>query len=354
LARSANALPVVGIRLAATTQRARSSVAVRNIPRSRPWHYDHAVTLIYGCMGLGGDWSDSGLTQDDVAGAERAVQAALEIGISWFDQADIYRSGKSEEALGKVLQRNPGLRDQISIQTKCGIRLGEHGLEAYYDLSKRSILERVDGSLRRLGTERVEILLLHRPDPLLEPEEIAAAFDELNGAGKVGSLGVSNMSGAQMAFLQRALDAPLAVNQLEMSLLKRDWIDSGVLVNHPDSVSVGFPHGTIEYCRAHQVRLQAWGALAQGVYSGAPARQHSPAAEATATLVTSMAREKGTTAEAIVLGWLMRHPAGVEPVLGSTNPVRIRACQDAEAQAAAMTNVEWYALYLAARGTKVP
>ena len=331
-----------------------SSAAARRLPWSRFWHYDRAVTLIYGCMGLGGDWSGSQLTQDDVDAAERAVQAALEIGISWFDQADIYRSGKSEAALGRVLQGNPGLRDRISIQTKCGIRLGEHGLEAYYDLSKRAILERVEGSLRRFGIDRLEILLLHRPDPLLEPEEVAAAFDELNVAGKVGSLGVSNMSGAQMEFLQRALDAPLVVNQLEMSLLKRDWIESGILINHPDSVSVGFPHGTVEYCRTHQVRLQAWGALAQGIYSGAPAREHSPAAEAAAALVTSMAREKDTTAEAIVLGWLMRHPAGVEPVIGSTNPVRIRACQDAEAQAAAMTNVEWYALYLAARGQNVP
>lgn len=306
------------------------------------------MDLIYGCMGLGGDWAGTELTEDAVAVADRAVQAALEIGITWFDQADIYRSGKSEAALGQVLRRHPGLRDRIRIQTKCGIRLGEDGLQAYYDLSKRAILQRTEASLRRLGTEHVEILLLHRPDPLLQADEVAAAFAELHAAGKVGALGVSNMSGAQMASLQRSLDAPLVVDQLEMSLLKRDWVESGILVNHPDSTALGFPHGTLEYCQDHQVRLQAWGALAQGIYSGA--RPEEPAA----AVVSRMARDKGTTAEAIVLAWLMRHPAGIEPVIGSSNPQRIAACGDAAAQARAMTGVEWYTLLTAARGRPVP
>jgi predicted oxidoreductase len=140
------------------------------------------------------------------------------------------------------------------------------------------------------------------------------------------------------------------VNQLEMSLLKRDWVESAVLVNHPGATAVGFPEGTIEYCRTHAVRLQAWGALAQGRFSGAP----GAAATAAAELVASMAAEKGTTAEAILLGWLMRHPAGIEPVIGSVNPARIRACADAAEQARQMTTVEWYALWTAARGAPVP
>lgn len=299
-------------------------------------------------MGWGGDWSGTPLTSSDVDEAERALHAALEVGITWFDQADIYRSGKSEEALGQVLRRDPGLRERIAIQTKCGIRLGESGLQAYYDLSRSSILERADASLRRLGVDHVEVLLLHRPDPLMEPDEVAAAFARLHAAGKVGALGVSNMSAAQMALLQRSLDAPLVVNQLEMSLARRDWVEAGVLVNHPDGAAISFPDGTVEYCRTHGIRLQAWGALAQGIYSGAG--DPSPAAD----LVASMAAEKGTTPEAIVLGWLMRHPAGIEPVVGSTNPNRIRACADAAAQAAAMTVVEWYSLLTAARGTPVP
>ncbi|QWF84733.1 aldo/keto reductase [Amycolatopsis sp. CA-230715] len=304
--------------------------------------------LVYGCMGLGGGWSAEPLTTVDIDVAERAVFAALDAGITWFDQADIYRHGKSEAALGAVLARHSGLRERIRIQTKCGIRLGENGLRSYYDLSRASILERVRGSLGRLGTDFVDILLMHRPDPLAEPEEIAAAFGELREEGRVGALGVSNMSAAQMAHLQRSLDEPLVVNQLEMSLRKRDWVDAGVQVNH--SGYGRFPEGTLEYCSANAVRVQAWGALAQGVYTGAG----SEAEAGTTELVAKMASEKDTTPEAIVLGWLMRHPAGIEPVVGTTSPDRVLACADAPAQAAAMTRVEWYSLYLSARGEPLP
>lgn len=309
------------------------------------------MTVIYGCMGLGGTWDDASVTAADIDLAERAVHAAVEIGVTWFDHADIYRNGKAELVFGEVLRRDPGLRDRVKIQTKCGIRLGESALQAYYDLSKAAILERVDASLDRLGVERVDILLLHRPDPLMDPAEVAEAYGELHAAGKVGSLGVSNMSAAQMSLLQRHLDEPLVANQLEMSLHRRDWLEAGVLVNHPEGSGLSFPEGTIEYCRAHAVRIQAWGSLAQGIYSGA---RRGEADEAAYRLVSAMAAEKGTTAEAIVLGWLMRHPARIEPVLGTSNPDRIRACADAEAQAAAMTNVEWYALWTAARGKSVP
>ncbi|QUQ66103.1 aldo/keto reductase [Kutzneria sp. CA-103260] len=307
--------------------------------------------MIYGCMGLGGAWDDTPVAAADIDHAERAVHAAVEIGVTWFDHADIYTRGKAELVFGEVLRRDPGLRDRVKIQTKCGIRLGESGLQAYYDLSKAAILERVDASLARLGVERVEILLLHRPDPLLDPAEVAEAYGELRAAGKVGSLGVSNMSAAQMSLLQRHLDEPLVANQLEMSLHRRDWLEAGVLVNHPEGSGLSFPEGTIEYCRANDVRIQAWGSLAQGIYSGAPRSESDNAAY---DLVNAMAADKGTTAEAIVLGWLMRHPARIEPVIGTANPDRIRACADAEAQAAAMTNVEWYALWTAARGRPVP
>jgi predicted oxidoreductase len=307
--------------------------------------------MIYGCMGLGGAWDDTPFTGADVDAAEQAVHAALEIGIEWFDHADIYRVGKAEQVFGEVLRRDPALADRVKIQTKCGIRLGESGLQTYYDLSKPAILERVDGSLRRLGVERVDVLLLHRPDPLLDPAEVADAYGELRAAGKVGALGVSNMSAAQMSLLQRHLDEPLVANQLEMGLHRRDWVESAVLVNHPEGSGLSFPEGTIEYCRANNVRIQAWGSLAKGIYSGAP---RAATDEAAYELVNAMAAAKGSTAEAIVLAWLMRHPAGIEPVLGTSNPDRIRACADAEAQAAAMTTVEWYRLWTAARGHPLP
>ena len=310
--------------------------------------------LVYGCMGLGGPWSEDRLTGADIEAAERAMHAALDIGITWFDQADIYRRGKSESVLGEVLDSNPELRGRIKIQTKCGIRLGEAGLEAYYDLGKAAILERVRGSLRRLRTDFVDVLLLHRPDPLLEPGEIAEAFAELADAGQVREFGVSNMSAGQMAYLQSNLDRPLVVNQLEMSLHKRAWVEAGILVNQAEGRLHSFPDGTLEYCAAHGIRLQAWGALAQGIYSGRTGPQLTEADRATAELVAAIAKEQDSTPESVVLGWLMRHPAGIEPVIGTADPTRIRACADAARQAARMDRPEWYRLLTAARGAPVP
>jgi len=305
-------------------------------------------------MGLGGGWGTGPLTAADVAAAHAAVDTALETGIVDFDHADIYAHGKAEEVFGKVLRERPGLRDQIRLQTKCGIRLPEADRVGRYDSSREAILARVDGSLQRLGTDRVETLLLHRPDPLAHPEEIAEAFQLLRDAGKVQRLGVSNMSGPQMRWLQAALPDGLAVNQLEMSLHRSEWLETGVLVNHAEAADLGFPHGTLEYCQANGVELQAWGPLAQGRYSGAPGAAETGPDAATAALVSALAEDRDTTPEAVVLGWLMRHPAGIRPVIGTSNPDRIRACAGAERVAASMTGDEWYSLWIAARGRALP
>lgn len=309
--------------------------------------------LIYGCMGLGGSWSAEPYTAGDVDQAAAAVDAALEAGITLFDHADIYRGGKAEAVFGEVLARTPGLRERIRLQTKCGIRLGENGLDAYYDLSGEAIRERVNGSLARLKTDYVDVLMLHRPDPLLDPAEVASAVGRLMAEGKVRSVGVSNMSAAQIELLQDRLEAPVVANQLEMSLGARAWLESTVLVNHADGTDYSFPHGTVEHCVRRGIGLQAYGALAQGRYTGA-AGGGDAAARATADLVAAMAAEKGTTGEALVLGWLMKHPAGISPVIGSANPERIRACAGAADVAAAMTRPEWYRLWITARGSNIP
>ncbi|XAS66508.1 aldo/keto reductase [Micrococcaceae bacterium Sec5.7] len=310
--------------------------------------------LIYGCMGLGGSWSDEpyGAAQVDQAGA--AIDAALEIGITLFDHADIYRSGKSEAVFGEVLASTPGLRERIRLQTKCGIRLNERGLDTHYDLSRESILERVNGSLKRLRTDHVDVLMLHRPDPLMVPAEVASAVGQLVDEGKVRQLGVSNMSGAQIAALQDHLEMPVVANQLEMSLLKRAWLESTVLVNHVESVDYSFPHGTLEFCAREGINLQAYGSLARGVFTGAPSETPTAAETATAALVAQLADDKGATGEAILLGWLMKHPAGVAPVIGTAHPERIRACAGAADVAAAMTRAEWYWLWATARGSNIP
>ena len=313
-----------------------------------------AQELIYGCMGLGGGWSDEPHDVHHVEEAAAAVDAALEAGITLFDHADIYRRGKSEAVFGEVLAATPGLRERIRLQTKCGIRLNERGLETHYDLSRDAIIERVNGSLERLRTDYVDVLLLHRPDPLMDPAEVAAAVGKLMAEGKVRALGVSNMSGEQIAFLQDSLETPVVANQLEMSLLKRAWLESTVLVNHPEAADYSFPHGTIEYCARQGITLQAYGALARGHYTGNPPERPTPAEAATAALLADMARDKGTTSEAVLLGWLMRHPAGIAPVIGTANPDRIRACAGAARVAETMTRAEWYKLWVTARGSNIP
>jgi predicted oxidoreductase len=306
-------------------------------------------------MPFGGGWNSEPITRADVLKAEQAVDAAREIGISMFDHADIYTRGKAEATFGTILQNQPGLREQIVIQSKCGIRFAEGDVPGRFDFSAEHILRSVDGSLQRLGIEYLDILLLHRPDSLMEPEEVAHAFDTLKATGKVRYFGVSNMSVGQIDFLGRALSDQLVVNQLEMSLARFDWLDQGVHVNQKAGVGVNFAEGLMEYCQRERIQIQAWGPLAQGRFSGRTPKGDEPeTVRKTAALVTQMAEAKATTPEAIVLGWLMRHPAMIQPVVGTTNAERIRACADAEQQASAMTREEWYALYVSSRGENMP
>ncbi|MFH8484515.1 aldo/keto reductase family oxidoreductase [Streptomyces longisporoflavus] len=303
--------------------------------------------LLYGCMGLGGTWDTTPYTAEDITVAEAAVEAALEAGITVFDHADIYRHGKAEGVFGEVLDRAPGLRERIVLQTKCGIRLADGVRPGLYDLRGASIVRRVEESLTRLRTDVIDVLLLHRPDPLTAPEEIAGALASLHGQGLVRRFGVSNMSAAQITSLRAHLDVPLVANQLEMSLERRDWVESGVLVNTPAAADNGFPHGTLEYCAANGIQLQAWGALARGRFTSGG---DSP----TARLVTDLAARKHTTPETILLWWLQRHPAGIAPVIGTSRPERILACGDAVRREPELTHEEWYDLWITARGGPLP
>ncbi|NYD77042.1 aldo/keto reductase [Arthrobacter cupressi] len=310
--------------------------------------------LIYGCMGLGGDWDSPDYGPGDVDAAAAAIEAARGIGITLFDHADIYTRGKAESVFGDVLAASPGLREQIQLQGKCGISLAEGGVPGHYNLSREAILERVNASLQRLRTDYLDILLLHRPDPLLEPSEVAAAVGQLMAEGKVRALGVSNMSAAQIDYLQDALETPIVANQLEMSLHKAAWVESSVLVNRQEGFDAGFPHGTIEHCVRKGIELQAYGSLAQGRYTGAPYASPTAADRETAGLLARFAEDNGTTPEAALLGWLMKHPAGISPVVGSSRPERIAACAGAAEAATSMSRIEWYSLWTAARGAAMP
>lgn len=311
--------------------------------------------LALGCMGLGGSWNHAdAYTAEHVRQAEEAVEAALSIGITMYDHADIYTVGKAEAVFGQVLKNQPKLRDQIVIQSKVGIQLADGTLPGRFNFSKEHILPSVDGILERLGTEYLDILLLHRPDPLMEPDEIAEAFTKLKLSGKVRNFGVSNMSPGQIRFLQRSLPDPIVVNQLEMSLLRHDWVDQGIHVNQKAGLKDNFPEGLMEFMQMENIQIQAWGPLAQGRFSGRQAEKATEAEMNTAALVNQIANENETTPEAIVLAWLMKHPARIQPVIGTVNPARIIACQDAVRQSELMTREQWYTLLVSARGANMP
>lgn len=309
------------------------------------------MTVLYGCMGLGGPWDAPTYAAAEIDQAAAVIEAAIAAGMTTFDHADIYTRGKAESVFGEVLARSAGLRERITLQTKCGIRLAEGERPGLYDLRRDTILARVRESLTRLQVDSVDVLLLHRPDPLADVREIAAAVGELRGAGLIGAVGVSNMNVAQVRALQNHLDEPLVSNQLEMSLARRAWVEDGVQVNTVEGAEVEFPTGMVEYADERSLQLQAWGSLAQGRYTG---RAGTPAELATTQLVSEVAERHTTTPETVLLWWLQKHPVGIAPVVGSTNPARIAACADAATRAPELTHEEWYELWVTARGGPLP
>ena len=299
-------------------------------------YFPNASKLVYGCMGLGGDWDSSPVTREHYTQARDVIETALENNITVFDHADIYTLTKAEQVFGQVLKDAPSLKEKMILQSKCAIRFEDEAGPKRYDFSAKWITESVDGILSRLGIEQLDILLLHRPDPLIELSEVAQTIHDLQASGKIKHLGVSNMHGHQIAFLQSALDTPIVANQLEMSLAFRDWVQDAITTNSAQNRNMGYAPGTIEHCMLNKVQLQAWGSLAQGRYTGGNAEFE----------------EDGVSPEAIVLGWLMRHPAGIQPVIGTTNLQRIRQCT--EATNVTLSREHWYALLESARGSDVP
>ncbi|MBU2872164.1 aldo/keto reductase [Colwellia sp. E2M01] len=309
-------------------------------------------SLVFGCMGLGGTWDNNPITAAQIQQAHDVVDTALDANITLFDHADIYNLGKAEQVFGEVLKARPELRDLIAIQSKCGIRFADSENPQRYDSSPEWITHSVENSLSRLNIEQLDILMLHRPDPLMEPELIAEAFDSLIASGKVKSFGVSNMQQHQMAYLSSALSQPLVVNQVELSLSHLAWLEEGVTSGNSGEPVVNYGAGTLEYCRQNNIQLQSWGCLSQGIFTGRDISQQALPVQRTAELVGKLAAEYQVSKEAIVLAWLKRHPANIQPVIGTTNVERIKAC--AEVDNLTLTREHWYALWLSARGHALP
>jgi len=315
--------------------------------------YAPQKSLIYGCMGLGGGWNTNAITAADEVAAEEAIEAARAIGISIFDHADIYTFGKAEEVFGRILKRKPSLRSEIVLQSKVGIcrGLGPNGANIY-NLSQRYIVEAVEGVLKRLQTDHLDVLLLHRPDALMVGEEIASAFSKLKEEGKVAQFGVSNMSVSQVSSIQRCWNEPLVANQLQLSLGHTLMLDLGVAVNtRLVSVDSGM-QGMVEYCHDKHMAIQAYSSLDKGLYTETPLDKLTPSQQDTSKLVVELSHKYNSTPSSIVLAWLCMIPGNIQPIIGTTKPSRIVACKDA--LSIELTREEWYSLWILARGEKLP
>jgi predicted oxidoreductase len=285
--------------------------------------------LSLGCMRM------SGL---EVGDAVKVLESALECGITFFDHADIYGGGKAEEKFAAAFAEIGVKREEVVLQSKCGIRKG------YFDFSKEHILASVDGILSRLQTEYLDVLLLHRPDALMEPPEISEAFDQLKASGKVRHFGVSNQNPTQIAFLQQALEMPLVANQLQFSIAHTPMIDHGLNVNMADDPAVDRDGGVLDYCQLHKITVQPWSPLQSGFFGGV-FLDHPDYTELNEVL-KRIANEQGVDPSAVAIAWLLRHPAKMQPVLGSMSPDRIRKMS--RASDVSLSRPEWYELYRAA------
>ena len=270
------------------------------------------------------------------------VDTALEHGINFFDHADIYGKGRCEELFGQVL--TPSLREKIILQSKCSIRPG-----IAFDFSKEHILNSVDGILKRLNTEYLDILLLHRPDALMEPEEVADAFRILKESGKVRHFGVSNQTPMQMELLSKYCDEPLLINQLQFSIAHCPMINSGINANMYNDSGINRDGGVLEYCRLKDITIQAWSPFQYGMFEGI-FLGNEKFAELN-KVIDDLAEKYNVTNSAIAVAWILRHPAGIQTIVGTTNKDRI--AQISKASEIRLTREEWYALYMAA-GNKLP
>lgn len=272
------------------------------------------------------------------AEADTYMGTALECGYNYFDHADIYGGGRCEQVFGGILRRDPSLREKIVIQTKCAIRPGS------YDFSKEHILSSVEGSLRRLGVEHIDVLLLHRPDLLMEPEEVAEAFDELESAGKVGAFGLSNHNPMQIELLQKYVRQPLLIDQMQLSIPHAYMIAAGANVNLQNNEGIDRDGSLRDYCRIHGITVQPWSPLQHGFIDGAFLTNERYAD--LQGLLSEVAAGYGISETGLAIAWLLRLPDKMQPIVGSTNPGRLR--EIAAAADVTLTREDWYRIYCGA------
>jgi predicted oxidoreductase len=293
-----------------------------------------ASEISLGCMRI------SDLTNHEIS---ILIHTALDEGINFFDHADVYGGGKCEEKFSEALNMNPSLREKMILQTKCGIRQGS------FDFSKEHIVEAMNGSLKRLRTDYVDVLLLHRPDALVEPEEVAEAFTILQNSGKVKYFGVSNQNPMQIELLTKFVKQKIVFNQLQFSITNTGMIDAGINVNMKIDPSINRDGSILDYCRLKEITIQPWSPFQYGFFQGV-FLDNDKFPELNQK-INEIAEAKGVTNTAITIAWILRHPARMQPIVGTTNPGRLKDI--CKASDITITRQEWYEIYLAA-GNKLP
>jgi len=270
--------------------------------------------------------------------AERFVQTALEEGANFFDHADIYGHGECEEIFADAIHMNDDIREKIILQSKCGIRKG------MFDFSKEHILESVDGILKRLRTDYLDVLLLHRPDALVEPEEVSEAFSILERSGKVLHFGVSNHNPIQIQLLQKFVKQPLVANQLQLSITNSTMITSGLNVNMENEAAVNRDGSVLDFCRLNDITIQPWSPFQYGFFEGVfLGNDKFPELNKKLDEIAAKYKVSNTT---IAIAWILRHPANMQPIIGTMNTDRLKDC--CQAANINLTREEWYSIYLSA------
>lgn len=288
-----------------------------------------ASAIALGCMRM------SDLSENRV---DEIIDCALECGVNFFDHADIYGNGNCERVFGEYLRRHPSARDKMIIQTKCAIHDGQ------YDFSKEHILRSVEESLKRLGVDYVDFLLLHRPDTLMEPEEVAEAFDLLQSSGKVRAFGVSNHNPMQIELLKTAVKQPLCINQLQFSVTEAGMVTSGMNVNMKNPESFMHDGSVLEYSRIKNMTIQTWSPFQFGFFEGNFVDNES-FPELNAKL-SEIGGRYNLSKTGVAAAWILRHPANMQLVAGTMNPEHLREiCKAADVT---LTRSEWYEIYRSA------
>ena len=289
-------------------------------------------TIIQGCMRM------PNLTKEE---ATRVIRTAFDCGINFFDHATCYGNGEAEIRFGEAFPLTGIRREDILIQSKCGLCFDRNE----FDWTKENILSSVNDSLRRLQIDYLDTLLLHRPDVLFEPEEVAEAFDELQKSGKVRYFGVSNLMPMQIELLKKYVKQPLIINQLQLSLEQSQLIDQALYMNNKTTdFSINRDGSALDYCRLHDITIQAWSPLQFGMFGGSFI-DHPDFPELNKALAEIAERENVTKAS-VAIAWILRHPAKMQVIIGSMNPEHIKeACTAPEVK---LSHHDWYALYLAA------